>query len=115
MFNNPSRPRMRICRISSGARAAENSTGTITPTGALASFPYTPQESMEAFKHYYRDMGAQLWDIYGPRDAFNLGQDWISPIYMGLNQAPIAAMNAASDPEQAKRLGDELGRLVFGE
>ena len=22
---------------------------------------------------------------------------------------------AASDPEQAKRLGDELGRLVFGE
>jgi len=67
-------------------------TGTLTPTGALASFPYTPAESMIAFKHYYRDLGAELWDIYGPRDAYNPGADWVSPIYMGLNQAPIVAM-----------------------
>ena len=66
--------------------------GTLTPTGALASFPYTPEASMTAFKHYYRDLGAQLWDIYGPRDAYNPGENWISPIYMGLNQAPIAVM-----------------------
>jgi len=71
---------------------AQNSTGTITPTGALASFPYTPKESMEAFKHYYRDLGATMWDIYGPRDAYNPGQNWVSPIYMGLNQAPIVVM-----------------------
>ncbi len=69
-----------------------NDRGTLTPTGALASFPYTPEASMAAFKHYYRDLGAQLWDIYGPRDAYNPGQNWISPIYMGLNQAPIAVM-----------------------
>jgi hypothetical protein len=67
-------------------------TGTLTPTGALASFPYTPEESMAAFKHYYRALGAELWDIYGPRDAYNPGADWVSPIYMGLNQAPIVAM-----------------------
>jgi len=67
-------------------------TGTLTPTGALASFPYTPTESMAALKHYYRDLGAELWDIYGPRDAYNPGADWVSPIYMGLNQAPIVAM-----------------------
>ena len=66
--------------------------GTLTLTGALASFPYTPEASMAAFKHYYRDLGAQLWDFYGPRDAVNPGQNWISPIYMGLNQAPIAVM-----------------------
>jgi len=66
--------------------------GTLTLTGALASFPYTPEYSMAALKHYYRDLGAQLWDIYGPRDAYNPGQDWVSPIYMGLNQAPIAVM-----------------------
>jgi hypothetical protein len=71
---------------------AENDTGTITLTGALASFPYTPEASMAAFKHYYRDLGAQLWDIYGPRDAFNPTVNWVSPIYMGLNQAPIVAM-----------------------
>ena len=66
--------------------------GTLTPTGALASFPYTPEESMAALKHYYRDLGAQLWDIYGPRDAYDPGNNWISPIYMGLNQAPIVVM-----------------------
>lgn len=69
-----------------------NDLGTLTPTGALASFPYTPEASMLAFKHYYRDLGDQLWDIYGPRDAYNPGQDWVSPVYMGLNQAPITIM-----------------------
>ena len=68
------------------------STGTITPTGALASFPYTPEESMSAFKHYYRDLGATMWDVYGPRDAFNPSQNWIAPVYAGLNQAPIVVM-----------------------
>ena len=32
--------------------------GTMTPTGALSSFPYTPEASMAAFKHFYRDLGA---------------------------------------------------------
>lgn len=66
--------------------------GTITPSGALASFPYTPEASMAAFKHFYRDLGAQLWGPYGPRDAFNPSVNWVSPIYMGLNQAPIVVM-----------------------
>lgn len=66
--------------------------GTLTPTGALASFPYTPEASMAALKHYYRDLGGDLWGIYGPRDAFNAEENWISPIYMGLNQAPIVVM-----------------------
>jgi hypothetical protein len=66
--------------------------GTLALTGALSSFPYTPEASMQAFKHYYRDLGADLWDIYGPRDAYDPEAGWISPIYMGLNQAPIADM-----------------------
>jgi len=66
--------------------------GTLTLTGALSSFPYTPEASTAALKHYYRDLGNQLWDIYGPRDACNPTQDWVSPIYMGLNQAPIVVM-----------------------
>ena len=66
--------------------------GTMTPTGALASFPYTPEASMAALKHFYRDLGDPLWDVYGPRDAFNLETDWYSPIFMGLNQAPITVM-----------------------
>jgi hypothetical protein len=66
--------------------------GTLAPTGALASFPYTPEASMAAFKHFYRDLGDRVWGIYGPIDAYNLDEDWWSPIYMGLNQAPITVM-----------------------
>jgi hypothetical protein len=69
-----------------------NDKGTLTPTGALSSFPYTPEASMEAFKHYYRDLGSTVWDIYGPRDAYNTKAHWVSPLYMGLNQAPITVM-----------------------
>lgn len=66
--------------------------GTITPTGALASYPYTPEASLATLKHFYRDRGAQLWGEYGFRDAFNDDQRWVSPIFMGLNQAPIVVM-----------------------
>ena len=69
-----------------------NDMGTLTLTGALASFPYTPDASMAALKHYYRDLGGRLWGIYGPRDAYNPTYDWVSSIYMGLNQAPIVGM-----------------------
>jgi exo beta-1,2-glucooligosaccharide sophorohydrolase (non-reducing end) len=71
---------------------AMNDEGTITLTGALASMPYVPDGAMAAFKHYYRDLGAELWDIYGPRDGYNPQLHWVSSIYMGLNQAPIVVM-----------------------
>lgn len=66
--------------------------GTITPTGALASFPYTPEESMKALKYFYREMGGQLWGMYGFRDAFNQTENWVADIFMGLDQAPITVM-----------------------
>ena len=89
--------------------------GTITPTGALASFPYTPEASMAALKHYYRDEGSRMWGIYGLRDAYNPSANWVAPIYMGLNQAPIVVMienyrtglvwkNFMSNPEIGKML-----------
>lgn len=66
--------------------------GKITPTGALASFPYTPAESMAALKNYYRNYGKFAWGEYGFYDAFNLDENWRSEIFMGLNQGPIAVM-----------------------
>lgn len=47
---------------------------------------------MQALKHFYFERGAELWDIYGFRDAFNPTQNFVSPIFMGLNQAPIVVM-----------------------
>lgn len=95
--------------------------GTITPTGALASFPYTPDASMAALKHFYRDRGAELWGEYGFRDAFNDDQHWVSPIFMGLDQGPIVVMienyrtglvwkNFMQNPE-IKTMLDKLARI----
>lgn len=66
--------------------------GTIAPTGAISAMAYTPEASMAALRHFYRDLGAQVWSIYGFRDAFNLQDNWYSGITMGLNQAPMAVM-----------------------
>jgi len=66
--------------------------GKITPTGALASFPYTPGKSMTALKNYYRNYGKFAWGPYGFYDAFNVDENWRSEIFMGLNQGPIAVM-----------------------
>jgi exo beta-1,2-glucooligosaccharide sophorohydrolase (non-reducing end) len=66
--------------------------GKLTPTGPIASFPYTPDASMAALKHFYEDCGSYLWGEYGFRDSFDLNQNWCSPIYMGLNQAPMVVM-----------------------
>lgn len=66
--------------------------GTIAPTAALASFPYTPEASMAALRHFYRDLGDRLWGVYGFRDAINPGEGWVSPVFLGLNQAPIVVM-----------------------
>jgi exo beta-1,2-glucooligosaccharide sophorohydrolase (non-reducing end) len=76
-----------------GARSLPvDDNGTITCTAALASFPYTPEASMKALKHFYRDLGGQLWGIYGFRDGFNQTEDWFEDVNMGLNQAPIVVM-----------------------
>ena len=66
--------------------------GKITPTGAISSFPYTPEESMKALKNYYFNYGKFLWGEYGFKDAFDLTNNWCSEIYMGLNQAPMTVM-----------------------
>jgi exo beta-1,2-glucooligosaccharide sophorohydrolase (non-reducing end) len=66
--------------------------GTIAPTGAVSAMAYAPEQSMAAIRHFYRDLGAQTWGIYGFVDAFNETDGWSARITMGLNQAPQVAM-----------------------
>jgi hypothetical protein len=66
--------------------------GTINIMASLASMPYTPDESLAALKHFYRDLGAKVYGIYGFHDGFNESQNWFEEIYMALNQAPITVM-----------------------
>ena len=76
----------------SGRPAPDGDNGTITVHAALASFPYTPEASMKALTHFYRDLGDRLWGIYGFRDGFNQTENWFEDVYMGLNQAPTVVM-----------------------
>ncbi len=66
--------------------------GTIAPTAALSSMPYTPEESLAALKHFYRDHGAELWGPMGFYDAFNLQQNWFADSYLAIDQGPIICM-----------------------
>ena len=50
--------------------------GVISPTAALSSFPYTPEQSMAAMKHWYNDMKDKLWGPYGFYDAFSETANW---------------------------------------
>ena len=43
------------------AQSPDNDFGTITPTAALSSFPYTPEQSMKALRHFYNDLGNKIW------------------------------------------------------
>jgi len=66
--------------------------GTITPTAAISSMPYTPNESLAALKYFYRELGDKLWGPMGFYDAFNLSEDWYATSYLAIDQGPIICM-----------------------
>jgi len=66
--------------------------GTITPTAALSAFPYTPEKSMQALKHFYRVLGEDIVGPLGFKDAFNQSQDWVAGSYIAIDQGPIIVM-----------------------
>lgn len=74
------------------ASSPNNDRGTIAPTAALSSFPYTPEESMRALKFFYYTLGDRLWGGYGFMDAFNLNKRWFASSYLAIDQGPIVVM-----------------------
>ena len=75
-----------------GTPEPRDDNGTINIMASLGAMPYTPQESLAALKHFYRDLGPKVWGIYGFHDGFNETENWYEEIYMALNQAPITVM-----------------------
>lgn len=70
----------------------QNDKGVITPTAALSSFPYTPKKSMEALKHFYFNLGDEIWGEYGFYDAFSEQYNWYPKRYLAIDQLTIAPM-----------------------
>lgn len=74
------------------ASSPNNDGGTIAPTAALSSFPYTPEESMRALHFFYYTLGDKMFGEYGFKDAFNLNQRWFASSYLAIDQGPIVVM-----------------------
>ncbi len=66
--------------------------GTITPTAAISSIPYVPDEAMALIRHLYDTYGNQLWGPFGFMDAFNLEEDWFADSVIAIDQGTIAPM-----------------------
>lgn len=66
--------------------------GTITPTAALGSMPYTPEQSIKAMETFYYYLYDDLWGPYGFKDAFNFNENWFADSYLAIDQGPIVVM-----------------------
>jgi hypothetical protein len=74
------------------AHSPTNDDGVISPTAALSSFPYTPEYSMKALRHFYEDKGDKLWGKYGFKDGFSETENWYADSYLAIDQGPIVVM-----------------------
>ncbi|SEA89669.1 glucoamylase family protein [Pedobacter hartonius] len=66
--------------------------GVISPTAALSAFPYTPEYSMKALKHFYFDLGDKIWTEYGFVDGFSEEHNWYAKSHLAIDQGPIICM-----------------------
>ncbi|HUR11014.1 MAG TPA: glucoamylase family protein [Flavitalea sp.] len=74
------------------AHSPDNDLGVISPTAALSAFPYTPEYSMQALRHFYYKLGDKIWSEYGFVDAFNETKNWYAKSHLAIDQGPIIVM-----------------------
>jgi hypothetical protein len=75
-----------------GAPPPQEDDGTIAPTAAGGSIPFTPEFSVPTLRYFYDKFRPSLWTAYGFRDAFNLGAHWAGPDELGIDQGPMVIM-----------------------
>jgi hypothetical protein len=74
------------------AHSPTNDDGTITPTAAVSSLPYTPVQSMDAIRKFYYILGNRLWGQYGYYDAYDPTLGWWASSYIAIDEGPIIGM-----------------------
>ena len=75
-----------------GACEPSNDKGTIAPTAAVSSLPYTPVQSMNAIRYFYYNVGDHLWGDYGFHDSFDVQESWWADSYLAIDQGPEVVM-----------------------
>jgi hypothetical protein len=74
------------------AHCPQEDLGVIQPTAALSSFPYTPEYSLQALKHFYYTLGDRIWGDYGFADGFSETKDWYATSHLAIDQGPVVVM-----------------------
>jgi len=76
-----------------GAPPAQNDDGTITPTAAISSIVFTPDESIGFIRYMWDHYRPTVWGPYGWKDGFNpsIG-NWVATDVIGIDQGPILMM-----------------------
>ena len=74
------------------AYAPDHDHGVIAPSAALASFPYTPEESMRALRYFHTKSPRRIWGRYGFVDSFSESRNWYARTYLAINQGPTICM-----------------------
>ncbi len=74
------------------AHSPTNDDGVISPTAAVSSLPYTPEQSMDAIRFFYYKLGDKIFQQYGFIDAFNLNDIWFSNSFLAIDQGPQIVM-----------------------
>lgn len=74
------------------AHAPDWDFGVITPSAALSSFPYAPDEAMRALRGFMAKPRKRIWGRFGFVDSFCESRDWYSRTYLAINQGPVVAM-----------------------
>ncbi len=78
--------------IGYAAHSPGNDLSVISPTAAISSMPYTPQESLKALHYFYRNKDKLLGPA-GFYDAFSPEKDyWVAEAYLAIDQGPIIVM-----------------------
>ncbi len=79
--------------IGYAAHSPDDDKGVVSPTAAVSSLPYTPEESMRAIRYFFEDKNELLWGPAGFYDAFSLeGDDWVADKYLAIDQGPMVVM-----------------------
>lgn len=59
--------------------------GTIAPSAAAGSLPFTPEISIRTLKTIRAILGKRIYGKYGFLNSFNLDRDWVSNEYLGID------------------------------
>jgi hypothetical protein len=74
------------------AHSPNEDLGVISPTAAISSIPYTPEESMKVVRHLYEDLGDKVFGDFGFYDAFSEQENWYPKRYLAIDQGPAVVM-----------------------